>query len=46
MADKVFDGFREFGEGLGVAVGNEEGIVAEAAGSTRRGRDRPFADAF
>src|SRR5689334_132086 len=36
VADAVFDGVREFGEGLIVAVRNEERVVAEAAGATRR----------
>ena len=35
MADLVFDGVWEFGEGLGVAVGNEEWVVAEAARAAR-----------
>ena len=46
MADKVFEGLGEFGEGLGVAVGDEEGIIAEAAGAVRGGCDRSVADAF
>src|ERR1043165_5790750 len=40
VADEVFDGVGEFGEGLVVAVGNEEGVVAEAASATGRERDR------
>jgi hypothetical protein len=31
VADLVFDGVGEFGEGLGVAIGDEEWVVAEAA---------------
>ena len=33
VAEGVFDGLGELGEGLAVAVGDEEGIVAEAAGA-------------
>ena len=42
----VFDGVGEFGEGLGVVVGDEEGIVAEAAVAARGEGDRAGASAF
>ena len=46
MADLVFDGVREFGERLLVAVGDEEWIVTEATGAARRPGDCAFANAF
>ena len=46
VADEVFHRVGELGEGLGVAVGHEEWVVAEATGAAWCERDRAFADAF
>ena len=46
MADAVFDVFGKFGEGLVVTVGDEQWIVAEAAGGRVGRGNRSFANAF
>src|ERR1044071_5919771 len=46
MADEIFDGVGEFGEGLVVAIGDEECVVAEAARAARRKSYLSFTDAF
>src|ERR1041385_243558 len=46
MANAVFDFVGEFGKGLVVTLGNEEGIVAEAAGAARFEDNHAFARAF
>lgn len=45
VADAVFDVGAEFGEGLGVAVGDEERVVAKTAGATLLGDDAASDDA-
>ena len=46
MADAVFELVGEFGEGLRVAVGNEQRVVAEPAIAMRGEGDCSFANAF
>src|SRR5215213_829322 len=46
VADLIFNGVGKFSEGLIVAVGNEEWVVAETAAATRLERYRSIANAF
>ena len=45
VADALLDGGGEFGEGLVVAVGDEDGVVAEAVCAVRGAGDAAGADA-
>ena len=46
MADLVFFGFAEFGEGAVETVGDKKRVVTKAGGSARFDEDSTFACAF